>query len=957
MSGSSGIASVAALEQWLAGLAPERLTTLLEERELPRAAGYERITGFGVLAAHLLTDPSVAAGMLSLDAAHWDLLEAVGTRAMEQYGPPRRPPAQNTYAPMNTYPRFGDGDERSGGIEPYDRLVPEDDLLNWLQEGGASLSWLKSGLARLREQALLLPAPDGQLAVPARVHRLAAGQVHGRRVDELLTGAFNAPEVRRIAATLGLGDKLSRGAAQEGITAVLGDPQRVRALVEQAPREAHDLLEHLVPGPPLMHTHCFVSRYESMGIASNAYGSTRRWHPGDKFTFRDGGSGDAGTDWLAARGMVVPVGPDLVELCYEVGHALRGPQPSPTMRTTPPPLTATPALPSSWQDEGSIAAGAAAWRAELVLRELATAPVAIRKTGGIAVRETRRLAKAAGASEVDTRLWLDLAVNAGLAAPKADEEAPAARGRGRRTASRTKPSARLLPTSAYDTWARATPAGKLLPLVAAWAVVPEVLTCWPDADEPPVALVSPSDGYAVPLRRGLLAALAALPDGHGTQATGEARRALLECAAWFQPALYDLMTTPDEPDAPEADGPYGAGDLLADLTDPEPLEQLALRADENGVPLGDLAAFLELARERFTTDGQSETPAVAGADEHSPLEQLITLAKTAGLGKVADLLAGLDLDYVDTGDDHDTTHALLQRLRATLDEAELLGLIAHGALTDAGRAVHALLEAGAHRHYPSVPGAHADPASEGTGAAAVGADLAGHPHLAAAVAGLRDSLRATLPEPSTTAHFQADATATVTGAPATELAELLTAVGDIESEGHAVVWRITPASLRRALDTGWSADDILERLQAVCANGTRLPQPLTYTIKDTARTHGRLRVVRSACCIRSDDTALITEITRAKSLAALALRRIAPTVAISTAPPETTLSALRQAGYAPVLEAETGTTVIERAPADRATSTVPTLDQAHPQYGQRTKGLPSSAAELAQQLIKAKARR
>ncbi|MFE1287513.1 helicase-associated domain-containing protein [Streptomyces sp. NPDC058751] len=886
MSRSSGISSVAALEQWLAGLAPERLTTVLEERELPRAAGYERITGFGVLAAHLLTDPSVAAGMLSLDAAHWDLLEAVGTRAIERYGPPRRSPAQNTHVPMNTYPPFGDGDERNGVIDPYDRLVPESDLLNWLQMGGTSRSWARSGLARLREHALLLPAPDGQLAVPARVHRLAAGQVHGRRVDELLTGAFNAPEVRRIAAALGLGDKLSRGAAQEGITDVLGDPGRVRALVEQAPQEAHDLLERLVPGPPLMHTHCFVSRYEAMdatGIASNAYGRTRQWHPGDKFTFRDGGSGDAGTDWLAARGMVVPVGPDLVELCYEVGRALRGPQPSPTMRTTPPPLTATRALPSSWQDEGGTAAGAAAWRAELVLRELATAPVAIRKTGGIAVRETRRLAKAAGASEADTRLWLDLAVNAGLAAPEADEEAPAARGRGRRTTSRTKPSARLLPTHAYDTWARAAPAGKLLPLVAAWAVVPEVLTCWPDADEPPVALIAPSDGYAVPLRRGLLAALASLPDGHGTLATEEARCALLERAAWFQPALYDLMTAPAEPDAPDADRPYDAGDLLA----------------------------------------------------------------------------GLDLDHLahdDTGDDHDGTDVLLQRLRATLDEAELLGLVAHGALTDAGRAVHALLEAGAHRHYPAVPGAHADPAGEGTGAAAVGADLAGHPHLAAAAAGLRDSLRATLPAPSTTARFQADSTATVTGAPATELAELLTDVGDIESEGHAVVWRITPASLRRALDTGWSADDILERLQAVCANGTRLPQPLTYTIKDTARTHGRLRVVRSACCIRSDDTVLITEITRAKSLAALALRRIAPTVAISTAPPETTLSALRKAGYAPVLETETGTTVIERAPADRATSTVPALDQAHPQYGQRTKGLPSSAAELTQQLIKAKAR-
>ncbi|MGW9207990.1 hypothetical protein ACWGR4_13480 [Embleya sp. NPDC055664] len=87
-----------------------------------------------------------------------------------------------------------------------------------------------------------------------------------------------------------------------------------------------------------------------------------------------------------------------------------------------------------------------------------------------------------------------------------------------------------------------------------------------------------------------------------------------------------------------------------------------------------------------------------------------------------------------------------------------------------------------------VPGADADPeASELDG---LGIDVTRRPALARAVAALRD----TLPAPSTTARFQSDLTATVTGAPAPELAELLSAVGDIESEGHAVVRRIGPAT-------------------------------------------------------------------------------------------------------------------------------------------------------------------
>ncbi|WP_051836529.1 helicase-associated domain-containing protein [Streptomyces sp. NRRL F-2580] len=820
-----------ALAKWLGTLDSERLTALLEERDLPLAAEHRRVTTLPELAQHLLTDESVAHGLMAGTAGELALLASIAALALERHGPAGGGDAEGG-------PRYPWQQHRPvAPVEPADRLVAERDVLAWF-EAGEERRRAEHTLGRLRERALLLPAPKGKLALPPLLHVRAAGfDGYGRTATWLLTSAYNAPEVKRIAANLfGEGAARTRDQAQELITALFADPARVRALVADAPARARELLDHLVPGPPLLRTHCFVSRYGGQYAG-----------PDSKYVFREAGSGDEGTDWLAARGLMVPVGPDLVELPYEVARALRDEGTAPCPRLEPEPLTATAPLPSGWEGEGGTAAAAAAWRAELVLRALAAQPVAIRKAGGIAVRDTRRLAKAAGADEADTRLWLDLAVNAGLAAPQDDEPAPAARGR-RRGPQPPRPSARLLPSDRYDAWAAAPPAGKLLPLLAAWAVVPEILSHWPDPDETPVALISPSDEDAVTLRTGVLRALATLPDGHGLTGGALGYAELLVLAAWFQPALRGHL----------------AGDEAGTLT---------------------------------------------GADE------------------------------------------LLDRLAATLQEAALLGVVAHGALTPVGRALCGLLEAGATHHYPAVPGAGADPAARGS--EGLGEDLTHRPALARAVTTLREALHTALPEPSVTARFQSDLTATVTGAPAPALADLLSSVGDIESEGHAVVWRITATSVRRALDAGWSADELLDRLTAASERNTPLPQPLAYTIKDTARTHGQLKVVRSACCIRSDDTALIAEVAQARGLTKLRLRRIAPTVLISTAPPEETLSALRAAGYAPTQEAETGTTLLDRAPADRAPSLMPTLDQAHPLYGEPAHDVPASARALAAALTAA----
>lgn len=798
------------LAAWLAGRTPAQLTELLEQRELPHAG---RTDDLAELADLLLTTPSVGLGLRETSLGDLQLLTAVSVLAERLHGPlPAAPPAPHWITGYDGYRPRPD----LPTVDPAERPVTRAELFRFLQldaDGGAAAG---TALSRLADRALVLPSSADGILIPIPLHRRAReASGYGRPAGQLLTQAFNAAEVHRVAQGLGLPKARTRDEAQRQIVAVLGDAEQVRSLAAEAPPEARDLLDRLVPGPPLLRTHCFVSRYD--------FG-----HPvdGGKFTFRAGGSGDPGTDWLAARGLVLPAGPDLAELPQEVAEALRDPGRAPAYEPVPPPVAGAAKVPAATVDgQAQAAMAAAVSRVELMLRQVAAQPLAVRKAGGVAVRDTRRLAKAVGVPEEQIRLWLDLAANADLLVPHAGEPDIPAQGRGRARREAPRPQVRMLPTERYEKWLTASPAQRLLPLVATWAVVPEVFTHWPEEDETPVALVAPQDTEAVDLRRAVLEALATLPPGYGAvtrqadSARGTAAAGLLATASWFRPAVV------------------GQG--------------------------------------AWETD----------------------------------------------------------RVEATLAEAELLGVVAHGALSPVGHAVLGLLDAGAHRHFPAVPGA--------------GPALRDHPALDAAVRHLSVTLDALLPAPQTTARFQADLTAVVAGAAAPDLADLLAGCADRESEGHAVVWRITPAAVRRALDSGTDAADLLARLAEVSEGGRPLPQPLEYLVKDTARTHGRMRVVRSACCIRSDDEALVLELSRTRVLSKLGLRRIAPTVLISTAGPEATLGALRAAGYAPVLEAESGTTVVERARQERGPNHMPSLAAARPRHRRG----PATARALATALL------
>ncbi|MEJ2862431.1 helicase-associated domain-containing protein [Actinomycetospora flava] len=157
--------------------------------------------------------------------------------------------------------------------------------------------------------------------------------------------------------------------------------------------------------------------------------------------------------------------------------------------------------------------------------------------------------------------------------------------------------------------------------------------------------------------------------------------------------------------------------------------------------------------------------------------------------------------------------------------------------------------------------------------------------------------------------LQSDLTAMVSGRPSPAITRLLADAATPESRGAATTHRFSPASVRAALDAGWNADDLLAELRALSARP--LPQPLEYLVTDVARRHGHVRVRAAGACLVLDE-ALSEEVLRSRSLRALGLARLAPTVLVSPSDPDGVLRALRAAGYLPVREDDTGAVVVER---------------------------------------------
>ena len=173
-----------------------------------------------------------------------------------------------------------------------------------------------------------------------------------------------------------------------------------------------------------------------------------------------------------------------------------------------------------------------------------------------------------------------------------------------------------------------------------------------------------------------------------------------------------------------------------------------------------------------------------------------------------------------------------------------------------------------------------------------------------------------LPQEVDQVMVQADLTAVAPGPLVRDRARDLHLLADVESRGGATVYRFTARSVRRAFDAGWAAHEVHDFLAAV--SRTPVPQPLTYLVDDAARTFGTVRVGHAEAFLRADDEAALTEVLHHPRAGSLGLRRIAPTVLVSTTPLDVLIPRLRDLGVSPLVESIDGTVHVSRPDRQRA---------------------------------------
>lgn len=301
---------------------------------------------------------------------------------------------------------------------------------------------------------------------------------------------WGSPEpggVLRIVAEAGAGLPWHPGqVTQEALAPA--DITALRAAVADLDAPQRDLLDKLLTGSPV--------------------GRTRDAAPG--------APPERPVPQLLAAGLLRRVDDETVILPRLVGQVLRGEQPGPLSLREPDPVVSQ----TTTADADATAAGAVIdllRELDVLLATLGESPVPELRSGGLGVREVKRLAKATGVDEVRLGLLLEVAATARLIA--ADVPNPAT------VDLRDWPDADgpyWAPTVLADRFAEQSTAQRWHLLAATWLDLPSRpgLIGSRGADgKPRAALSTPLFSTAAPLdRRLLLGLLAELPGGAGVDA-------------------------------------------------------------------------------------------------------------------------------------------------------------------------------------------------------------------------------------------------------------------------------------------------------------------------------------------------------------------------------------------------------------------------------------------------------
>ncbi|MEU0579824.1 helicase-associated domain-containing protein [Streptomyces griseoincarnatus] len=352
---------------------------------------------------------------------------------------------------------------------------------------------LPHALGTLLAQALVWGGDDRLRLVRTARELLAPSPQHpsptglGPTVRE--AGAGISPgRIQELLATAGLPSTHDSVSALNALAGLFDDPERMSALLDQAPSESVEVLERLVWGPP--------------------YGQVTA-DPAPRLR------------WLLDRGLLLPTAPGTVVLPREVALRLRAGRAHRTTEPVPPPVEAAAAHRPQMVD--ATAAGqayTALATVEELLKDWHEGGPAVLRAGGLSVRDLKRTAVALDVPEPVAAFWVELAYAAGLLASdgEADE--------------------RYAATPAYDEW-RERPAGeRWARLATAWLAATRTpgLVGERDAKDRTLSALGPGlDRSAAPeVRHRVLALLAGLPEGAAPDAGS-----LLARLRWERPPRAD----------------------------------------------------------------------------------------------------------------------------------------------------------------------------------------------------------------------------------------------------------------------------------------------------------------------------------------------------------------------------------------------------------------------------------
>jgi hypothetical protein len=387
--------------------------------------------------------------------------------------------------------------------------------------------------------------------------------------------------------------------------------EQIAELIDGLDDPQRELLDRLLEGSPL--------------------GRTRDAAPG--------APADRPVPQLLAMGLLRRIDADTVILPRHVGQVMRGEEPGPVALAAPDPVVAT----TTSADVDAVAAGAAIdllREFDVLLETLGAAPISELRSGGLGVREVRRLAKVTGIDEARLGLLLELAAAAGLIASGLPDPQPS-----------NGEAPYWAPTVAADRFAEASPADRWYLLANTWLDLPArptlIGTRGPDA-KPYAALSDSLYSTAAPLdRRLLLGMLAELPPGAGVDKRTASTALIWRRPRWtkrLQPApMADLLAEAhlvglvgrgaiSAPGRVLLDGP---DDGSADVVDamarvlPAPIDHFLVQADLTVVVPGPLERQLAEELAAVATVESAGTAMVYRVSEQS-IRHALDIGKTAG---------------------------------------------------------------------------------------------------------------------------------------------------------------------------------------------------------------------------------------------------------------------------------------------------------------------------------------